>query len=90
MKMELWSFGTEYSLVKIVSPAKEAGTGTLKAGNDIWNYFPKVDRTIKIPASMMMGSWMGSHFTNDDLVKESPLVEDYDIEITFEGDRDGV
>jgi len=90
LKMELWSLGTEYSLVKIVSPAKEAGTGTLKAGDDIWNYLPKVDRTIKIPASMMMGSWMGSHFTNDDLVKESTLVEDYDIVIAFEGDRDGV
>jgi hypothetical protein len=90
LSMELWSLGTEYSLVKIVAPAKEAGSGTLKAGDDIWQYLPKVDRTIKIPASMMMGSWMGSHFTNDDLVKESRLVEDYDIEISFEGDRDGV
>jgi hypothetical protein len=90
LTMELWSLGTEYSLVKIDAPAKEAGSGTLKAEDDIWQYLPKVDRTIKIPVSMMMGSWMGSHFTNDDLVKESRLVEDYDIEISFEGDRDGV
>jgi hypothetical protein len=89
LEMELWSLGTDYSLVRILSPAKEAGTATLKAGNDIWNYLPKVDRTIKIPASMMMGSWMGSHFTNDDLVKESRLVDDYDIEIGFEGERGG-
>jgi outer membrane lipoprotein-sorting protein len=88
--MEVWSFGTEYSLVRVTHPAKEAGTATLKAEDDIWNYLPKVDRTIKIPVSMMMGSWMGSHFTNDDLVKESRLVEDYDIEIRFEGDRDAV
>lgn len=87
--MEVWSLGTEYSLVRVTSPAKEAGTATLKAQDDIWNYLPKVDRTIKIPASMMMGSWMGSHFTNDDLVKESRLVEDYDIIISFEGERDG-
>jgi outer membrane lipoprotein-sorting protein len=87
--MEVWSLGTEYSLVRVTSPAKEAGTATLKARDDIWNYLPKVDRVIKIPASMMMGSWMGSHFTNDDLVKESRLVEDYDIEIAFEGTRDG-
>ena len=88
--MDVWSLGTEFSLVRVTQPAKEAGTGTLKAEKDIWNYLPKVDRTIKIPASMMSGSWMGSHFTNDDLVKESRLIEDFDIEIGFEGERDGV
>ena len=87
LTMEVWSLGSDYSLVRVLSPAKEAGTGTLKASRDIWNYLPKVDRTIKIPASMMMGSWMGSHFTNDDLVKESRLVEDYEIETTFDGTR---
>jgi outer membrane lipoprotein-sorting protein len=90
MAMEIWSLGTEYSLIRITAPKSEEGTATLKAGDDIWNYLPRVDRTIKIPASMMMGAWMGSHFTNDDLVKESRLIEDYDIEIAFDGDRDGV
>lgn len=88
--MEMWSFGTDYSLVRVQSPPKEAGTATLMADKNIWNYLPKVDRTIKIPASMMSGSWMGSHFTNDDLVKESQIVEDYDIDLTFSGERDGV
>ncbi len=87
---EVWSLGTDYSLIRLIAPAREAGTATLKAGNDIWNYLPKVDRTIKVPASMMSGAWMGSHFTNDDLVKDSRLVEDYDIERSFEGDREGV
>lgn len=90
LTMEIWSLSTEYSLVRITAPRKEAGAATLKAGDDIWNYLPRVDRTIKIPASLMMGSWMGSHFTNDDLVKESRLIEDYDIAIGFEGARDGV
>jgi len=87
--MEVWSLGTEYSLARITAPKKEEGTATLKVGSEIWNYLPRVDRTIKIPPSMMMGSWMGSHFTNDDIVKESRLIDDYDIEITFDGDRDG-
>ena len=90
MTMEVWSLGTDYSLVRLRAPRRDAGTATLMAGDDIWNYLPKVDRTIKIPASMMGGSWMGSHFTNDDLVKESRLVDDYDVEMAFEGDRDGV
>ena len=89
LQMEMWSMGTEYSLVRVQAPAKEAGTATLMADKDIWNYLPKVDRTIKIPASMMSGAWMGSHFTNDDLVKESQLIEDFDIELTFDGERDG-
>lgn len=78
LTMEMWSKGTEKTLVKILSPAKEKGTATLKVDKDIWNYLPKVDRTIKVPASMMSGSWMGSHFTNDDLVKESRYVDDFD------------
>ena len=90
LTMEMWSLGVDFSLVRIQAPAREAGTATLKADKDIWNYLPKVDRTIKIPASMMGGAWMGSHFTNDDLVQESRLVEDYEIELSFEGEREGV
>jgi len=90
MEMQMWSLGTDYALVRILSPRKDAGTATLKAGNEIWNYLPRVDRTIKIPASLMSASWMGSHFTNDDLVKESRLIEDYEITLAYEGDREGV
>jgi len=88
--MEMWSLGTDYSLVRVQSPAREAGTATLMADDDIWNYLPKVDRAIKIPVSMMAGAWMGSHFTNDDLVKESQLIADYDIEVTYDGVLDGI
>jgi outer membrane lipoprotein-sorting protein len=90
LTLRVWSKGTEQALIKVLTPAKEAGTATLKSGDEIWNYLPKVDRTIRVPTSMMMASWMGSHFTNDDLVKESRLIRDYDIVIGFEGPRDGV
>ena len=89
LEMSIWSLGTEYSLIRVESPPREAGSATLKVENEVWNYLPRADRTIKIPPSMMLGSWMGSHVTNDDLVKESRLIEDYDIVISFEGDRDG-
>jgi len=90
LRMEVWSLGTEHSLVRVTAPPREAGTATLKSGQEVWNYLPRVDRTIKVPPSLMMGSWMGSHFTNDDLVKESRVVDDYDIRFAFRGARDGV
>jgi len=89
LKMEGWSKGTEQTLVRILKPLKEKGTATLKSQQTIYSYLPRTDRTIRLTSGMMMGSWMGSHFTNDDLVKESRLDEDYIPRITFEGKRDG-
>ena len=89
LDMEFWSLGKDRSLIRILSPKKEKGTATLRSGNEIWNYLPKVDRVIKLPSSMMASSWMGSHFTNDDLVKESRMAEGYDISISFEGVAEG-
>ena len=90
LTLRAWSLGTEHALIRVEAPQKEAGTATLRADQEVWNYLPRVDRTLKLPSSMMAGSWMGSHFTNDDLVKESRLIDDYEIEIEFEGTRDGV
>lgn len=89
LSMKGWSLGKERSLIVITYPPRERGVATLKIDEDIWNYLPRVNRTIKVPTSMMMAGWMGSHFTNDDLVKESRLSEDYLYEITFQGERDG-
>jgi hypothetical protein len=85
MELEAWSEGKDRTLVRILAPAREKGTATLKAGEAIYTYLPHTDRTIKLNAGMMGGSWMGSHFTNDDLVRESRLSDDFDAAITFEG-----
>lgn len=77
LEMEAWSLRRDYYLIQILEPAKERGVSTLKRDREIWNYLPKVDRIIKVPPSMMGGSWMGSHITNDDLVKASHVDEDY-------------
>jgi hypothetical protein len=89
MVLSIRSEGSDKALVRVLEPRREAGTATLKVGPDIWNYLPRVDRTIRVPSSMMMASWMGSHFTNDDLVQQSRLARDYDIVTTFAGERDG-
>jgi len=75
--MKSWSLGTDYSLIYVTSPAKEKGQVFLKRKNEMWNWVPTIERMIKIPPSMMMQSWMGSDFTNDDLVRESSIVKDY-------------
>jgi outer membrane lipoprotein-sorting protein len=65
------------SLIRILSPAKDRGTGFLKIESSLWTYLPRVERTIRMPPSMLLQSWMGSDFTNDDLVRESSIVDDY-------------
>lgn len=75
-------------LIRILTPAKEAGVGTLKIGNNLWNYLPSVEKVIKIPPSMMGNSWMGSDFTNDDLTKESEI-DDYDYKLVGTETKDG-
>jgi len=76
-----WSEGMDRTFIRITAPRKENGVATLRVGNEMWNYLPKTNKIMKIPPSMMMGSWMGSDFTNDDLVKESSLFEDYTFEL---------
>ena len=79
--MRAWSLGEDYSLILVTAPARDEGTAFLKRRNEIWNYVPSIDRTIKMPPSMMSESWMGSDFTNDDLVRESSMVQDYDSRV---------
>ncbi len=84
--MKSWTKGTTYALILITSPAKEKGQVFLKRDKEMWNWVPSIERMIKIPPSMMMQSWMGSDFKNDDLVRESSIVVDY--EHNFLGEED--
>jgi outer membrane lipoprotein-sorting protein len=77
VSLKAWSKGTDYSIILITAPAKEKGQVFLKRKNEMWNWVPSIDKMIKIPPSMMLQSWMGSDFTNDDLVKQSSIVVDY-------------
>lgn len=79
--LRVWIERPKRSFVRIVSPAKEAGIGSLRLGSEMWNYLPNVERVVKIPPSMMLQPWMGSDFTNDDLVKQSSILEDYTLKV---------
>lgn len=78
MEMKIWAVEPDYALVLVTSPAKDKGTVTLKREKEVWNWLPAVQRVIKIPPSMMLQPWMGSDFTNDDLVRQSSIVQDYE------------
>ncbi len=77
MGMKVWTQGQDKSLILIQSPQREQGTATLRVDRNLWNYLPRIKRTIRIPPFMMLSSWMGSDFTNDDLVRESSFSKDY-------------
>ncbi len=81
VKMKMWSLGTTKSLVLVLEPARDRGLAMLMRDQEIWNWQPSIERVIKLPPSMMMQSWMGSDFTNDDLAKQSSIVTDYDHRI---------
>lgn len=90
LTMESWWVGNEKALIVIKSPKREAGNKTLKIGNEMWMYLQNTETTIKIPPSMMLQSWNGSDFTNDDLVRESNLAKDYHQKIVEEEEVDSV
>jgi outer membrane lipoprotein-sorting protein len=89
VSMKNWTLGNDYSIIYITAPAKEKGQVFLKRKKDMWNWVPNIERMIKIPPSMMMQSWMGSDFTNDDLVSQSSLVKDYTHKLIGEDTVDG-
>lgn len=77
LTLRSWTSDNINSLVEIIQPSKEEGIVSLRKHNDMWNYLPKTDQTVRIPTSMMLQSWMGSDFTNDDLMKISSIVDNY-------------
>lgn len=90
MHMKSWMKGNDYAVILIQSPAKDKGTAFLKRNKEVWNWLPTLERTIKLPPSMMSQSWMGTDFTNDDLVKESSATNDYTHKLLGEEPIDGI
>lgn len=83
LTLESWSRGEDDALIVIREPAREAGTATLMTEEGLWNYAPRADRLIRIPTGLLSESWMGSHFTNDDLMRETSYDDDYDSELSW-------
>ncbi|MEA1886461.1 MAG: outer membrane lipoprotein-sorting protein [Bacteroidota bacterium] len=84
LEFKNWTKGTDYALTLITSPARDKGQAYLKRESEMWSWNPTIDRMIKLPPSMMSQGWMGSDYTNEDILNESSVVEDYTHEITGE------
>lgn len=89
MSVKAWTKGNDLSLILVLAPAKEKGVVFLKRKKEVWNWIPSIERNIKMPPSMMSQSWMGTDFTNDDLVKEASILEDYNHSFLKETVVDG-
>jgi hypothetical protein len=89
MTVKVWTKGSDLTLILIKSPEKEKGVVFLKQKKEVWNWIPSIERNIKLPPSMMSQSWMGTDFTNDDLVKEASILEDYDQSLLGKSTVDG-
>ena len=77
LEIESWTVGDKQALMVIRKPARESGTATLRTRDGLWNYAPRADRLVRIPTSLLSESWMGSHFTNDDLVRDTSFLDDF-------------
>ncbi len=88
LTMDMWTEKLDKTLIRILGPQKDRGVATLRVETEMWNFFPKINKVMKVPPSMMMSSWMGSDFTNDDLVKESSMLRDYDYRLMENPDPD--
>ncbi|MFT6397587.1 MAG: outer membrane lipoprotein-sorting protein [Bradymonadia bacterium] len=88
LEMESWAQGAEQALIVIRAPAREAGTATLKTEEGLWNYAPRADRLMRVPSGMMSEGWMGSHFSNEDVMRESDYNDDYETTLELR-DEDG-
>lgn len=89
VSLKSWSKGTDFSLSVITAPANEKGQAFLKRKNELWTWNPTISRMIKLPPSMMSQGWMGSDYTNDDIMRESSMVEDYDVKLLGEEKNQG-
>lgn len=84
IEFKSWTLDRDYALTLITAPAREAGQSFLKRSSEMWSWNPSISRLIKLPPSMMSQGWMGSDYTNDDILRESSVVKDYTHEITGE------
>lgn len=84
IEFKSWTMGTDYALTLITAPPNEKGQTFLKRKNEMWQWNPTINRLIKLPPSMMSQGWMGSDYTNEDILNESSVVEDYHHEIMAE------
>ncbi len=88
-KLSAWTRGREDALIRFTAPPKDAGNATLKQGDKMWTFAPKLNRVIRLPYSMMSQGWAGSDFSYSDLSRTDQLLHQYDLQLVATEQRDG-
>jgi hypothetical protein len=83
LTLAAWTRGKKEALIVVRAPAREAGEATLRSTEGLWSYAPRADQLVRIPSSLLSDNWMGSHFTNDDLMRETDFMKDYDASLAW-------
>lgn len=89
MVLKTWTKGTEYAMAYVIQPDRDKGTVYLKANNEVWNYLPKIRKTVKLPAMVLAQNWMGTDMSTDDLMKLTSLTTDYKATVTGKSEVSG-
>lgn len=85
----VWTRGREDALMRFTAPAKDAGNATLKRGDKMWTFTPKLNRVIRLPYSLMSQSWAGSDFSYNDLARADDMLRYYSLRIANVAESDG-
>lgn len=83
LTLHTWTYGKDHALIVVRAPAREAGSATLRNADGLWIFAPRADRLVRLPSALLSESWMGSHFSNEDLIRDTDFVHDYDTTLAW-------
>lgn len=85
-RMRGHTVGDRYALVEYIEPARDAGTRYLRRNDQLWIYFPRVDRTMLVQGHMLREGVQGSDMSYEDMTQSTEWADLYEAQITAETD----
>ncbi len=81
--------GQEDALLVFDKPRRDAGTKFLKLEGQMWIYFPRTEKTVKLSGHLLRQSMLGSDFSYEDMTENRKMLDDYDGELLDDEDLGG-
>lgn len=77
-ELKIFARGQDDSFMVFLKPDREKGTKFLKLQGQLWIYFPRTEKDVKISGHMLRQSVMGSDFSYEDMTENRKLLDEYD------------